>query len=467
MKNKKIMTILVIVAILVGVGVVGVLYAKTDLFKTNEQLFYKYLLKTKLIDDEIAQRYEKAIQNINSSNYSSNGNINCSIAANNNTTNIANIQNLFSIKYNTLQNKLLKQSYADLNVIANNQNMITVRYLKDNNIYALKSDSIINKYLAVQNSNLRELATKLEIENAQKLPDSIPQMSLEEFFKVDDETLKNMISTYAKVLTNKLESNSFTKTTNSDGTKSLELSLTQQEVANIIKAILETIKNDEATLNLIIEKASFLQYELNVDSLKTSIQEQIDEITNKNYSTEEGFTKIVITENGKETVKVGFQTMVETIVEENRNEPIKRQVSYEIDLTEKNKRSIIIKDTEGNNIKQEITFGYNENAITANMELFTLDENEQIINNVGKIQYQINNYASDEVNQNIVVVLLTEDNNIMQISIDNIIRLKQDIQIEKITNENALLLNNLSKEDLNNLLGRVISRIQYLYGGMY
>lgn len=468
MKSKKIMIILVIVVILVAIGVIGVLYAKTDLFKTNEQLFYKYLLKTKLIDDEIAQRYEKAIQNINSSNYSSNGNINCSIAANNNTTNIANIQNLFSIKYNTLQNKLLKQSYADLNVIANNQNMITVRYLKDNNIYALKSDSIINKYLAVQNSNLRELATKLEIENAQKLPDSIPQMSLEEFFKVDDETLKNMISTYSKVLTNKLESNSFTKTTNSDGTKSIELSLTQQEVANIIKAILETMKNDEATLNLIIEKASLLQYELNVDSLKTSIQEQIDEITNKNYSTEEGFTKIVITENGKETVKVGFQTMVETIVEENRNEPIKRQVSYEIDLTEKNKRSIIIKDTEGNNIKQEITFGYNENAITANMELFTLDENEQIKNNVGKIQYQINNnYASDEVNQNIVVVLLTEDNNIMQISIDNIIRLKQDIQIEKITNENALLLNNLSKEDLNNLLGRVISRIQYLYGGMY
>lgn len=464
MKSKKIMIILVIVAILVAIGVIGVLYAKTDLLKTNEQLFYKYLLKTKLIDDEIAQRYEKAIQNINSSNYSSNGNINCSIAANNNTTNIANIQNLFSIKYNTLQNKLLKQSYTDFNVIANDQNMITIRYLKDNNIYALKSDSIINKYLAVQNSNLRELATKLEIQNAQKLPDSIPQMSLEEFFKVDEEASKNIVSTYTKVLTNKLEASSFSKTTNSDGTKIIELSLTEQDVYDIIKAMLETVKNDELTLNLIIQKASLLQYDLNIDSLKTSIQEQIDEITNKNYSTEKGFTKIVITENGKETVKVGFQTMIETIVEENRNEPIKRQVSYEIDLTEKNKRSIIIKDTEGNNIKQEITFGYNENVITANIELFTLDENEKIKDNVGKIQYQINNYASNEVNQNIVMVLLTEDNNIMQISIDNIIQLKQDIQIEKITNENALLLNNLSKEDLNNLLGRVISRIQYLYG---
>lgn len=466
MKSKKIMRILVIVAILAGIVVVGVLYAKTDLFKTNEQLFYKYLLKTKLIDDEITQRYEKTIQNINSSNYSSNGNINCSIAANNNTTNIANIQNLFSIKYNTLQNKLLKQSYADFNVIANDQNMITIRYLKDNNIYALKSDSIINKYLAVQNSNLREFATKLEIENAQELPDSIPQMSLEEFFKVDDETLKNMISTYSKVLTNKLESNSFTKTTNSDGTKSIELSLTQQEVANIIKAILETMKNDEATLNLIIEKASLLQYELNVDSLKTSIQEQIDEITNKNYSTEEGFTKIVVTENGKETVKVGFQTMIETIIEENRNELIKRQVSYEIDLTEKNKRSIIIKDAEGNNIKQDVTFEYDENTITANIDLFNLDENDQIKNNAGKIQYQINNYTTNEVAQNVAASLLMENNNILQIAIDNTIQLKQDIQIEKITNENALLLNGLSKEDLNNLLGRVISRIQYLYGGM-
>lgn len=467
MKHKKIMIILVIVAILVATGAIGVLYVKTDLFKTNEQLFFKYLFKTKLIDDEITKKYETVIQNINSSNYSSNGNINCSIAVNNNTTNIANIQNLFSIKYNTLQNKTLNQSYADFAVASDNRDMITFRYLKDNNIYALKSDSIINKYLAVQNSNLRELATKLEIQNAQKLPDSIPQMSLEEFFKVDEETLKNMISTYSKVLTNKLESNNFSRTTNSDGTKSIELSLTQQEVANIIKAILETIKNDETTLNLIIEKASLLQYELNIDSLKTSIQEQIDEITNTNYSIDADFIKITITENGKETVKVEFQAMIKNTANDKQTEKIEKQYYCSIDLMERDKRTIIIKDNEGNNIKQDITFSYNESAITANIDLFHLDENNQIKNNVGKIQYQINHYADDEVNQNIVVALSTEDNNIIQISIDNIIRLKQDIQIEKITNENALLLNNLSKEDLNNLLERIISRIQYLYGGMY
>lgn len=467
MKHKKIMIILVIVAILVATGAIGVLYVKTDLFKTNEQLFFKYLFKTKLIDDEITKKYETVIQNINSSNYSSNGNINCSIAVNNNTTNIANIQNLFSIKYNTLQNKTLNQSYADFAVASDNRDMITFRYLKDNNIYALKSDSIINKYLAVQNSNLRELATKLEIQNAQKLPDSIPQMSLEEFFKADEETLKNMISTYSKVLTNKLESNNFSRTTNSDGTKSIELSLTQQEVANIIKAILETIKNDETTLNLIIEKASLLQYELNIDSLKTSIQEQIDEITNTNYSIDADFIKITITENGKETVKVEFQAMIKNTANDKQTEKIEKQYYCSIDLMERDKRTIIIKDNEGNNIKQDITFSYNESAITANIDLFHLDENNQIKNNVGKIQYQINHYADDEVNQNIVVALSTEDNNIIQISIDNIIRLKQDIQIEKITNENALLLNNLSKEDLNNLLERIISRIQYLYGGMY
>lgn len=467
MKHKKIMIILVIVAILVATGAIGVLYVKTDLFKTNEQLFFKYLFKTKLIDDEITKKYETVIQNINSSNYSSNGNINCSIAVNNNTTNIANIQNLFSIKYNTLQNKTLNQSYADFAVASDNRDMITFRYLKDNNIYALKSDSIINKYLAVQNSNLRELATKLEIENAQELPDSIPQMSLKEFFKVDDEILKNMISTYSKVLTNKLESNNFSRTTNSDGTKSIELSLTQQEVANIIKAILETIKNDETTLNLIIEKASLLQYELNIDSLKTSIQEQIDEITNTNYSIDADFIKITITENGKETVKVEFQAMIKNTANDKQTEKIEKQYYCSIDLMERDKRTIIIKDNEGNNIKQDITFSYNESAITANIDLFHLDENNQIKNNVGKIQYQINHYADDEVNQNIVVALSTEDNNIIQISIDNIIRLKQDIQIEKITNENALLLNNLSKEDLNNLLERIISRIQYLYGGMY
>ncbi len=459
MKNKKIITITVLLVVIVIAGVIGILYARTDLFKTKEQIFYKYLFKTTLIEPEIAQRYEKIVQNINSSNSSSNGNFDCSIAANDNTTNIANIQNLFSIKYNTLENKFLKQSYADFTISSNNEDMIILRYLKDNNTYALKEDHIVNKYLAVQNSNLREFAKKLGIENAEKLPDSIPQMTIEDFLKIDNEDFKRITMTYGKIITDKLEEENFTKTTNSDGTETIELSLTEQEVADILKAILETIKNDEATLNIIIEKASLLQYELNIDSLKTSIQEQIDKIMNEMNSTEENFLRIAVTENGKDTLKIDFQTTIK-----NAKEQTKLPVSCSIDLSENNKIGIIVKDTKENYKKIDITFGYEKNSVSMNIDILDLNELGNVTQSVGKIQYQISNYESDDITQKLVITLLSEDGVKTQFNINNQRRLKQDIQIEKITNANSEILNNKTSEELNNLIYAIVMKVQYLYG---
>ena len=74
MKKKKIIIIAVIAVILIIAAIVGMLYFKTDLLKSNETLFYKYLLNTQVIEPEISQRYQKMAENIRTSHYSSNGN---------------------------------------------------------------------------------------------------------------------------------------------------------------------------------------------------------------------------------------------------------------------------------------------------------------------------------------------------------------------------------------------------------
>ena len=50
---------------------------------------------------------------------------------------------------------------------------------------------------------------------------------------------------------------------------------------------------------------------------------------------------------------------------------------------------------------------------------------------------------------------------------DNEIQLKQDVQIEKISSENAEILNNKSSAELSDLFTRIFQRFEYVYGNNY
>lgn len=464
MKKKNIIIISLVVITLIVAAIIGILYAKTDMFKSDKNLFYKYLFKTKIISSEILQRYETMNDKIKSSNYSSSGNINCSTALNDTTTNIANIQELFSAKYNMLENRNLKQSYADFTISSNNQNIAILRYLKDDNTYAIKADNVVTKYLAIQNSNLKEFAKKLGIENVNVLPNSIPQMSIEEFLSIDETTVNNIKTKYGNIIAEKILSRNFKKTTNSDKTVTIVMSLSEQELKDIEKTILEALKNDDTILNLIINKAGILGYELNVDSLKTSIQEEIDKITDGTYSEESGFFKLAVTENGNDTLKLDLTMIVDSLENENSQEKVRTQVLYSIDLSENNKIIMNTNDGKGNNIKEVVTFGYDGNSIVTNVEVYQLDENKNEKAKVATIQYQINNYNTNDITQNMNISIISENNTKTQININNEIQLKQDINIEKITDSNAIILNNLSSEQLKNLMYQIFARLEYLYG---
>ena len=283
---------------------------------------------------------------------------------------------------------------------------------------------------------------------------------------IDQETLSSIKTTYGNVIIEKLDSNNFTKITNSNKTVTIELSLTEQEVADIEKALLETLKNDDNTINLIIDKAKILGYELNIDSMKTSIQEQIDEIVNGTYSTDASFLKLAVTEDGKNTIKLDFQILVDNNKESNQVGS-KSQVSYSMDLSDSNKVTIFFNDGKENHFKEDIIFGYEENSILTNIEIFNLDEAGNVKNSVGKIQYQINNYETSDIIQNAVITISSEDNTTLQLNMDNEIQLKQDVQIEKISSENAEILNNKSSAELSDLFTRIFQRFEYVYGNNY
>ena len=470
MKNKKVLIISSIIAVIaIAVVVIGVLYFTTDLFKTDRQLFYKYLSKVKVQDENLSQKCNVVNDKIIKNSSSSVSNIDISTLVQNQETGIADVQKILNIKSNGLKNVELKQAYSDFTISSNDQQLLTLKYIKDDNTYAIGADKILAKYLAVENSNLKDLFAKLGVEDTTEIPDSI-LTNYEELFKIDQTTLNTLKETYYTLIYNNIDDTHFYKMENEDGTNAIGLSLSEQEVYNLVKIILETAKNDTTLLNLIINKAQLIGYtNITIENIQTKIQEYIDNISNNTYSTDKDFAKISIIKKGKVVTKIVLETnykkeqTADTVMYEEETNQTTELVKYsiEIDISENNKFSFNIKENDIETILVKIDYSYNDNNINLNTEL-ELKEGET--SNFIKVQYQINNYQTDNITQNLAIETSSQNDTNYQINISNETTLKQDITIEKLTTENSAKLNDMSAEEINTVFTAIMARIMTLYG---
>jgi len=469
MKNKKILIIGIIVIISTTVAILGALYFTTDLLKTEQQLFYKYLAQIQIIDSNFINQYNVANDRITKNSNSSITDVSVSMSIPNEETGIANVQNILNIKSNGLENILSKQSYRDFTVSQNNQNLLTLKYMRDGNIYAIGADNILAKYISVENSNLKELFSKLGVDDTFEIPDSI-STNYEEIFKMDEQTLTYLKETYGKLIYNNINKESFYKIANENNTETIGVYLSEQEVVDIIRMILETAKNDKVLLNLILNKAQLLNYNyITVENIQSFIQEKINEITSQTYLAEKDFIKMSLIKKEKNIIGITIESNYTETVEEYEN-PMedgftqaeqKINNKIEINFSEENKIVVAVKENDSYLFKESISYSYDSNNITCYIELEITEDDET---NIIKFQYQVNNFQFDNIVQNFIIDINSNNEENYQISIKNSIALKQDIIISKLTTENSAKLNDMTSEEIGQLFTAITARVMYLYG---
>ena len=471
MKNKKVLIISTVISIvLVAAILMGILYFTTDLFKTKQQLFYKYIAKAKIIDSNFITKYNVANDRITNNSNSSSAKLDISTNVLNQETGVSNSQQILSVISNGLQDTLLKQSYRDLVFSSNQQNFLTLKYIRDNNTYGIIADNILAKYLTVENSNLKDLFAKLGVEDTSTIPNSIPT-DYEEILKIDETTLNNLKETYGTLIYNNINEESFFKTVNPDKTETIGVSLTEQEVFNILRLILETAKNDNTLLNLIISKAQLMGYtEIIVENMQIEIQAYIDELISGTYSNDNEFIKLSLIKTGKVVTKIIIDTYtiqksnnLTTTYQEEQISPIAETVkqSVELNFSEANKIIVSIKEDDNEITRTAIDYSYDINNISLNVESDS-KYNEEI--NYIKAQYKISNYQTDDISQSFIVDMNSNNQENYQINLSNNITLKQDVQISKLTTENSAKLNDMTSEELSQLFTALTNRIMTLYG---
>ena len=458
MKSKKGLIAGIVVAIIVILALAGgVIYAKTDLFKPADKLFYKYLLgeKTEFDYDEFLEE----VKNAEGKEYSSKGEINANIDmqstsayARNNLNNINKFKIEFEQKNKPKENKMssnVKLSY-------DNKDVVEANLVKNSDIYGIQSDIMHDKYIVVENNNLKELAKKLGM-NEENIPDKFEQVEAYDLLYVSKEDRKEIVDKYKQVVNNKIGKDKYTAEKNVETeingekvkTNTYKLTITEKEVYETIKSILETAKDDEKTQELIISKYEMINKnvqnseELTKDNIKDYIDDLISDVDRElKYASDESMEIIVYVNKGK-TVKIEAKENEDTISAEFFEKDNKNNIVISIEDYKLNIEYELKEESNNKNLKGTITI---------------LSDNEE----QGKIDYEIAIKGTIGKGKNEITAKLNieADEEKIELNIKENVNYDEKVTIEDLDSDKIVKLNDMSEDEIKDLFMEVYKKVQ-------
>ena len=458
MKTKKGLIAAIVVAIIIILALAGgLIYAKTDLFKPADKLFYKYLLgeKTEFDYDEFLEE----VKNAEEKEYSSNGEINANIDMQsisayerNNLNNINKFKIEFEQKNKPKENKMssnIKLSY-------DNKDVVEANLVKNSDIYGIQSDIMHDKYIVVENNNLKELAKKLGMDE-ENIPDKFEQVEAYDLLYVSKEDRKEIVDKYKQVVNNKIGKDKYTAEKNVETeingekvkTNTYKLTITEKEVYETIKSILETAKDDEKTQELIISKYEMINKnvqnseELTKDNIKDYIDDLISDVDRElKYASEDSMDIIVYVNKGK-TVKIETKENEDTISAEFFEKDNKNNIVISIEDYKLNIEYELKEESNNKNLKGTITI---------------LSDNEE----QGKIDYEIAIKGTIGKGKNEITAKfnIEADEDKIELNIKENVNYDEKVTIEDLDSDKIVKLNDMSEDEIKDLFMEVYKKVQ-------
>ncbi len=463
MNKSKSRVILIIAIILIVISAIGatiaVLYINTDLFKSEKELFYKYMVQNdkvkKLISfselddyikksDSIAHAFDTSIKLYENNSENT--------ASNNNEV------NTFNIQINGKTMPVNQDKSIDLKLKYNDTDLFHASMIKNNDLFGILSEEIVTKYVAIENNNLKELAKKIGIENTDNIPNTFNTNIFNELFNLSEEQKTNIINVYKPILMDNIPDSNFTKqkdvplllNNNNISTTTYSLKLSNIELNNLIKNILIASKNSEVIINIIKDKARTLGYNENdlsviVQTYQDNIQDILNHLNMENSENEA--IRIVLYTSNKQLLKTDVmfdeRTIYEFIFTQNDSQTILNVNMNQKDTT----NQIIIQ------ISKSLTADKKELDITINAS--GNDEQTEIL-----VKAEKNGELESNVIKNTFSLGINNRQRTYRIDYTNTENYTENINIEKLNSSNSVTLNNYQGEDIKKLLEAIAGRME-------
>ena len=353
MKSKKILIIVIIIIIILlaicGAGF-GYLYLATDTFKSDKELFSKYMSQNldivkKLMNSQTVKVYED-LEGIGK--YESNTDVKFTYSEGGEVSNP--INNL-SAKLDIQKDDEQQYFYADSQLLFGEEQYLENEIMKEEELYGIRFTDVVKQFVSIKDDeNLNAVATDLGINPNQlitfmNIMDKTEQAGQEIISKDEINAIKqNYINIVSEAIANgKYSSNKKSMITYNNNTITANayiVSLNSEQVENLLVEILNASKMEQ-----------ILPEDSNIENQK--YDSQIDETIKKLKEEQEIPTaKITIYEQDKNTIRTVIEIGSYKVILENKeeNQQLKTNIKFtKIDSELENSLNItIVKNTAEN-----------------------------------------------------------------------------------------------------------------------
>ena len=469
MPRKKRITILVIAIVLIVLiifSVLGYLYMKTDLFKSKQTLFAKYLMQNfDMVDILKVENDSEIDEALNNNKYTSQitGKIEYTENMGTSNENKGNKINDVNIKINSNVDKTNNYDYRDVSIESGNEKLLGLEYLNQDEKYGIRLNEI-KEFVSIEgdtnkNKNNQEEA---QIYNIQNYTSKIDVNSI---FDFTEEEKQQLAKNYIGIIQENISSDKYYKQPNamitvnnkSIQTNAYSIKLTIEEYNDLYIKILEQIENDEIILSRIdkIEneiKEKYTNYnskETLREKIINNINKKIEEIQNNNIGKDE--VRLTVYEKNKKTIRTSIEKTTEKLTIDLNND-----TSVKIDKTklgdETDDTIIKIEKTkEGSNSNTSIEYEETQdNETVKNIQLKYQQEFD-----VNELLRKLELTITNDENEGIFTI---EDNTQIVQEFDNVITLDKDtIELDKLQQEQKEAIKQILKENFQNQVSNLKS----------
>lgn len=423
-KNTKILLILIIIIVIIILAGVGILVFATDIFKSDKEMFFKYMAdigdsKKGFIDDGLKQYFEKK----NNTPYNDEGEFSVNISSDNEQKKFENVNN-FNISFSGQVDTANSKAAQNISLNYSNDVKFPINYKQIENKIGLQTKYVGSKFVAIETEKLNKFSEDLDdVESYGEMVDKLQKMGKVELAEDEKNHIKD---TYITVINQQLEKDKFSKVKESD-MSGYKLSLTGTDLQNVLVKLLETLKNDQTTVDklneyLKIQKNSAKITASQIDDAIKSIKDDTD-FSDKNF-------EIAVYQKNRDVCKLVIETTEGTIAIEKKIEGNQQNidVSYEVKEDKKSK----------------ISFSANFENLES---LQNIKENYELI------------ISSPEVTESSTTTDVDSEVVVYKYNFSNDVNFTDSATVEDFSSDNSLMLTDYDSDQVSSFLNAVVERI--------
>lgn len=429
-KNTKILLILIIIIVIIILAGVGILVFATDIFKSDKEMFFKYMAdigdpKKGFIDEELKQYFEKK----NNTPYNDEGEFSINISCDPNTLS-ENLQknvdstNNFNISFSGQVDTANSKAAQNISLNYSNDVKFPINYKQIENKIGLQTKYVGSKFVAIETEKLNKFSEDLDdVESYEEMVDKLQKMEKVELTEDEKSHIKD---TYITVINQQLEKDKFSKVKESD-MSGYKLSLTGTDLQNVLVKLLETLKNDQTTVDklneyLKIQKNSAKITASQIDDAIKSIKDDTD-FSDKNF-------EIAVYQKNRDVCKLVIETTEGTIAIEKK--------------IEGNQQNIVVSYEMKEDKKSKISFSANFENLES---LQNIKENYELIMSLPEVA---ESSTTTDVDSEVVVY---------KYNFSNDVNFTDSATVEDFSSDNSLMLTDYDSDQVSSFLNAVVERI--------